>query len=165
MAGDPSRGEGALSYFTLEFAIPDAEVARSSFLSHGFPFLSPPTVPSSGATGASVSVRPSGDDSADADADLSAAGAAAGGAAASAVAAAGGSGSSSSSSEPFALQAKLFTELRLLNREVPVRVVGFDARAGALVGVVLHPMGDVSVALVREGLARINERTLSLASK
>ena len=67
-------------------------------------------------------------------------------------------------SDPFALQARLFTELRLLNREVEVLMQGLD-RAGNIVGTVLHPKGNIAVEIVRCGLARVHDRALTHISK
>ena len=67
-------------------------------------------------------------------------------------------------SDPFALQARLFTELRLLNREVEVLMEGLD-RAGNIVGTVLHPKGNIAVEIVRCGLGRVHDRALHHVSK
>jgi staphylococcal nuclease domain-containing protein 1 len=48
--------------------------------------------------------------------------------------------SSGSKPEPFALQARHFTELRLLNREVEIVMQTLD-RTGNVLGSVLHPKG------------------------
>ena len=68
--------------------------------------------------------------------------------------------------EPFALQAKHFVEARLLHREVVVRfavVAGGAAGGGPPVGDVAHAASGqrVGVALLREGLAKLDERALA----
>ena len=67
--------------------------------------------------------------------------------------------------EPFALQAKHFVEARLLHREVVVRFAAAadGAAGGAPVGDVAHAASGqrVGVALLREGLAKLDERALA----
>ena len=67
--------------------------------------------------------------------------------------------------EPFALQAKHFVEARLLHREVVVRFAAAadGAAGGAPVGDVAHAASGqrVGVALLREGLAKLDERGLA----
>ena len=77
---------------------------------------------------------------------------------------AGGGGGPPLTSDPFALQARLFTELRLLNREVEVLMQGLD-RLVNIVGTVLHPKGNIAVEIVRSGLARVYDRSLHNISK
>ena len=55
---------------------------------------------------------------------------------------------------PFAREARYFVETRLLNRDVQVSLENVD-KNGALLGTVLHPAGNVSVELVKVGLARV----------
>jgi len=55
---------------------------------------------------------------------------------------------------PFAREARFFVETRLLHRDVKVKLEGVD-KSGALFGSVLHPMGNMSIELVRVGLARV----------
>ena len=55
---------------------------------------------------------------------------------------------------PFAREARFFVETRLLHREVKVKLDGVD-KSGALFGSVLHPMGNMSIELVKVGLARV----------
>ena len=66
--------------------------------------------------------------------------------------------------EPFALQAKHFTELRLLNREVDLVLDGVD-RSGGLMVTVLHPKGNISVEIVRAGLGRVADWSLVFLSR
>lgn len=55
---------------------------------------------------------------------------------------------------PFAREARYFVETRLLNRDVQVSLEGID-KNGNLLGTVIHPAGNVSVELVKVGLARV----------
>lgn len=75
------------------------------------------------------------------------------------------SSSSGSSAEPYGLQAKVFSELRLLNRELDVKLFAVDARANALVGTVLHPKGDIAGEILKNGLGKLAERTVTYVSK
>eukprot|EP01041_Mallomonas_annulata_P007052 gene7052-14351_t len=63
--------------------------------------------------------------------------------------------------EPFALQAKHFTELRMLNREVDLVVDGID-RSGTLLVTVKHPKGNIAVEILKNGLGKISDLTLVL---
>jgi len=57
--------------------------------------------------------------------------------------------------EPFAEEAKFFVETRLLQRDVQIIVEGVANQSnGILLGTVLHPNGNISEFLLREGLAR-----------
>jgi staphylococcal nuclease domain-containing protein 1 len=56
--------------------------------------------------------------------------------------------------QPFARDAKFFVEARLLNREVDIMIEGCD-KYGNLVGMVLHPNGNMSEMLLSNGLARL----------
>jgi len=60
------------------------------------------------------------------------------------------------SSEPFYLQSKLFTELRMLGREVDVVMESLDSKANIIYGSILHPKGSISLELVRNGLAKLS---------
>lgn len=60
---------------------------------------------------------------------------------------------------PFAREARYFVETRLLHRDVQVKLEGVD-RGGALFGSVLHPQGNMSVELVKVGLARVVDWSL-----
>lgn len=55
---------------------------------------------------------------------------------------------------PFAREARYFVETRLLNRDVQVSLEGVD-KNGNLLGTVLHPAGNMSIELVKVGLARV----------
>ena len=72
--------------------------------------------------------------------------------------------SSAAKPEPFALQARHFTELRLLNREVQIVMQTLD-RTGNVLGSVLHPKGNIAVEMVKNGLAKVADRSLAALSK
>ncbi|KAL1500074.1 hypothetical protein AB1Y20_012749 [Prymnesium parvum] len=57
---------------------------------------------------------------------------------------------------PYAREARYFVEVRMLHRDVQVKLEGLD-KNGALLGTVLHPQGNMSVELVKVGLARVVE--------
>nr|CEL65707.1 TPA: Staphylococcal nuclease domain-containing protein 1 [Neospora caninum Liverpool] len=63
--------------------------------------------------------------------------------------------------EPYAVEARFFVEIRLLNRDVEVRIEGCD-EYGNVNGTVYHPKGNISVLLLQNGLAKIQTGTLSL---
>ena len=75
-----------------------------------------------------------------------------------------GTSNSVSKPEPFALQARHFTELRLLNREVQIIMQTLD-RTGNVLGSVLHPKGNIAVEMVKNGLARVADRSLAALSR
>lgn len=52
-------------------------------------------------------------------------------------------------------------EIRLLNRDVEVRIEGCDDY-GNLLGSVYHPKGNIAVLLLQNGLAKIQNGTVSL---
>lgn len=56
--------------------------------------------------------------------------------------------------EPFAEEAKYFVETRLLQREVKVVLEGITG-TGNFLGSILHPAGNISEFLIREGFAKI----------
>jgi staphylococcal nuclease domain-containing protein 1 len=72
--------------------------------------------------------------------------------------------SSTGKPEPFALQARHFTELRLLNREVQIVMQTLD-RTGNVLGSVLHPKGNIAVEMVKNGLAKVADRPLAALDK
>lgn len=72
--------------------------------------------------------------------------------------------SSTGKPEPFALQARHFTELRLLNREVQIVMQTLD-RTGNVLGSVLHPKGNIAVEMVKNGLAKVADRSLAALNK
>jgi staphylococcal nuclease domain-containing protein 1 len=67
--------------------------------------------------------------------------------------------------EPFGLQAKVFTELRLLNRELDCKIFGVDSRGNALIGTIMHPKGDIAIELLKNGLGKLSERTVPFVTK
>lgn len=69
--------------------------------------------------------------------------------------------------EPFAIQSKLFTEFRLLNRRVDLAVQGVSSGKGEamLLGTVLHAKGNITVEVLRAGLGRVADWTLALLPK
>jgi staphylococcal nuclease domain-containing protein 1 len=67
--------------------------------------------------------------------------------------------------EPYALQSKHFTELRVLCRELDVIMESYDPKTSVILGSMIHPKGNIAVELVRNGLARIAERSLSIIKK
>lgn len=56
--------------------------------------------------------------------------------------------------QPYAREARYFVETRLLNRNVQVLLEGVD-KNGSVLGTVVHPQGNISIELVRVGLARV----------
>ena len=68
--------------------------------------------------------------------------------------------------ELYCLQSRHFTELRMLNREVDVIMDSLDTKSGVIFGTLLHPVkGNISIELLKNGLGRISERTLSTLKK
>ena len=65
--------------------------------------------------------------------------------------------------EPFALEARDFTEVRLLHRRLEVRFEGVG-RTGRFFGTVVHKKGNIGVKLVEVGLARVQEWSLIFAA-
>lgn len=66
--------------------------------------------------------------------------------------------------EPYSLQSRVFSELRLLNREINVIMQGLD-RMGNVLGTVLHPKGNISIEILKNGLAKISDRSLAFVPK
>ena len=73
----------------------------------------------------------------------------------------------SHTAEPYALQSRHFSELRLLGREIDVVFESLDptSKTGLILGSIIHPRGNIAVELVRNGLARIADRNLSSIKK
>ncbi|XP_001635744.2 staphylococcal nuclease domain-containing protein 1 [Nematostella vectensis] len=65
--------------------------------------------------------------------------------------------------EPFADEAKFFTESRLLQREVKVILEGVSNTN--FLGTVIHPAGNISELLLREGFARCVDWSMAVLSK
>ncbi|KAA0165063.1 hypothetical protein FNF31_02076 [Cafeteria roenbergensis] len=83
-------------------------------------------------------------------------------AAAAASAASAASAADRTKDEPCAAESRLFTERRLLGREVPLEFGGVDS-FGNFFGRVLHPKGDIGVELLKAGMAQVNSRSVSMA--
>jgi endonuclease YncB( thermonuclease family) len=70
----------------------------------------------------------------------------------------GGEGPAEVPPEPYALQARHCTEIRVLNREVRIIFRGVD-KFGNLIGSVIYPVGDqptdLALELVKLGLAKV----------
>lgn len=64
--------------------------------------------------------------------------------------------------EQFSSQARQFTETRLLQRELPIALVGTDKAAVSAVGTVYHPAGNIAVELLKNGLARMSDWSVRL---
>ncbi|UXI18301.1 transmembrane protein 242-like [Sarcoptes scabiei] len=67
------------------------------------------------------------------------------------------------SNEPFGEEAKFFTESRLLQRDVKIRLEQI-ATGGAIIGTVTFMDRDIAEYLIREGYAKCLDRTLGLTS-
>eukprot|EP00742_Colponemidia_sp_Colp-10_P003374 GILJ01003593.1.p1 GENE.GILJ01003593.1~~GILJ01003593.1.p1 ORF type:complete len:893 (-),score=162.87 GILJ01003593.1:168-2846(-) len=57
--------------------------------------------------------------------------------------------------QPFAREAKHFVESRLLHRDVQVLLEGVDKNQHNVHGTIVHPQGNISVELVKAGLAKV----------
>lgn len=68
--------------------------------------------------------------------------------------------SSNENNEPFAEEAKQFVDTRLLQREVKVILDGVNNQN--LVGTLLHPNGNIALHLLKEGLAKCVDWSLTL---
>ena len=64
--------------------------------------------------------------------------------------------------EPFAEDARQFVTARLLQRELPISLLGTDKSGIAAVGTVHHPAGNIAVELLKNGLARITDWTVRM---
>jgi len=64
--------------------------------------------------------------------------------------------------EPYGLEAHYFIESRLLQREVEIVLESVNNKN--LVGTVLHPMGNIAEALLKEGLAKVVDWSLACVS-
>lgn len=65
-------------------------------------------------------------------------------------------------SEPFSNEARQFTLLRLLQRELPVSLIGTDKSGTCAVGTVHHPAGNIAVELLKVGMARLTDWSVRL---
>ncbi|CDI79420.1 tudor / staphylococcal nuclease domain-containing protein, putative, partial [Eimeria acervulina] len=61
-------------------------------------------------------------------------------------------------------EGRFFVEIRLLNRDVSVRVEGSDDY-GNMLGTLLHPKGDISLLLLSNGFAKVNNATVGLTEQ
>ncbi|CAF1408479.1 unnamed protein product [Rotaria magnacalcarata] len=69
-------------------------------------------------------------------------------------------GSSNENNEPFAEEAKQFVDTRLLQRQVKVILDGVNNQN--LVGTLLHPNGNIALHLLKDGLAKCVDWSLTL---
>lgn len=63
--------------------------------------------------------------------------------------------------EPYAHEAKHFVEVRLLHRRVPVRLKMLNKSGDVFIGQIVHPKGDIGLELLKRGLARVQQWSLS----
>lgn len=63
--------------------------------------------------------------------------------------------------EPYYAEARFFVEIRLLNRDVHVRIEGSDD-FGNLLGTIIHPNGEIGLLLLSNGFAKVNNATAQL---
>ena len=66
--------------------------------------------------------------------------------------------------EPHAIEARCFTEARLLQREVDVLIGGID-KYGTFYGTILHPKGNISVEILKNGLGRVVDYSIDHTSR
>lgn len=66
--------------------------------------------------------------------------------------------------EPYAVEARDFVELRLLQRELKVTLLGTDKSGVCLVGTVHHPRGNIGAEILKNGLGRISDWTIRMMS-
>ncbi|KAL3792499.1 hypothetical protein HJC23_008421 [Cyclotella cryptica] len=66
--------------------------------------------------------------------------------------------------EPYAAEARDFVELRLLQRELKVSLLGTDKSGVCLVGTVHHPRGNIGAEILKNGLGRISDWTIRMMS-
>ena len=64
--------------------------------------------------------------------------------------------------EPLCEEARQFTQARLLQRELPISLIGTDKSGGSAVGIVHHPRGNIAVELLKVGLCRMTDWSLRL---
>lgn len=65
-------------------------------------------------------------------------------------------------SEDYAEEARQFVLTRLLQRELPVSLIGTDKVGASAVGMVYHPAGNIAVELLKHGLARMTDWSVRL---
>jgi staphylococcal nuclease domain-containing protein 1 len=64
--------------------------------------------------------------------------------------------------EQFAVQAKQFVTTRLLQRKLPISLIGTDKNGTSIVGTVHHPAGNIALELLKNGLARMVDWSVRL---
>lgn len=65
--------------------------------------------------------------------------------------------------EPYAMEAKHFAEVRLLNRKVPLHIKMLNKNGDTFLGSVVHPMGNISEEILKRGLGRTVDWSLRFA--
>jgi len=65
-------------------------------------------------------------------------------------------------SEEFAEAARQFVQLRLLQRELQISLLGTDKSGISAVGTVHHPAGNIAIELLKSGLARMTDWSVRL---
>jgi staphylococcal nuclease domain-containing protein 1 len=65
-------------------------------------------------------------------------------------------------SEPFSEEARKFVTARMMQRELKISLLGTDKSGSAAVGTIHHPAGNISVELLKNGLARMTDWTVRL---
>uniref|UniRef100_A0A5S6QCB8 Staphylococcal nuclease domain-containing protein n=1 Tax=Trichuris muris TaxID=70415 RepID=A0A5S6QCB8_TRIMR len=73
-----------------------------------------------------------------------------------------GEGGSVGTAEPYAEEAKYFTECRLLQQDVEILIESVSNQS--FLGTILHPNGDIAEALLREGFARCVDWSIGLVT-
>jgi staphylococcal nuclease domain-containing protein 1 len=64
--------------------------------------------------------------------------------------------------EAFAQEARQFVSMRLLQRELPISLLGTDKVGMSAVGSVHHPVGNIALELLKVGLARMTDWSVRL---
>lgn len=67
-------------------------------------------------------------------------------------------------SSEVSVKARHFSELRLLHRELDILILDME-KNGNMYGAILHPKGNISVELVKNGLAKVSDKTLALLDR
>lgn len=65
--------------------------------------------------------------------------------------------------EPFAQEAKYFTDCRLLQREIQIVLEGVSSNQNFL-GSVIHPAGNIAELLLKEGFAKCVDWSMGVLS-
>jgi staphylococcal nuclease domain-containing protein 1 len=69
-----------------------------------------------------------------------------------------------STPEPYALEAKHFVEVRLLHRRIPVRLKMINKSGDMFMGEIVHPKGDIGMEILKRGLGRVLDWSLTYCS-